>query len=533
MFINDVAYKWDCVSEGGKTLHYKGNKDFAVSVLPHLSGKDVDLDQLTKHFKKIDRYSSGIIETDTHIVGWVDHIRSWPLFYTQKDDTFFISQDSYTIKDHIADTEYNQESLIEFKLSGYVTGKETLINDLFCLNPGEFCLWDKREKTLSVQKYFSYIPSFDSQINKDEAIKQQNKIFDELTLRIIAEADGKPIWIPLSGGLDSRILLCKLHEHGYKNIQTFTYGPRFNFEGLIAKKIAKKLNVPWRFVAVPRKILRSYFDSDNRKNFFKFAGNLKTIPCMREYGAIRYLHENGQIDKDAIFLNGQSGDYITGGHLSKQSKDNPNYDINCFYDVIINKHYDLWKQVKTEENLEIIRKKINKFVANITGQDIRISSPLDGAKYEETWEYDGRQICYVANGQRVYEYFGYNWEMPLWEKSLVDFYQPLSFDMKYGQKIYKDYLHSYNYMGLFPIKEPYIWRWPLPMLWVVPLAQIIGLIGGRKTKDNFYALMRYWGHYANQYAFFDFNYYKKFISKTRNVIALYVLKYLEENNLRL
>ena len=149
------------------------------------------------------------------------------------------------------------------------------------------------------------------------------------------------------------------------------------------------------------------------------------------------------------------------------------------------------------------------------------------------WEYEGRQISYVVNGQRVYEYFGYNWEMPLWEKDFVDFYQPLPYDMKYDQKIYKDYLHTYNYKGLFPKKDRYIWRWPIPMLWVLPAAQIIGLMAGRKAKDAFYAKMRYWGHYANQYAFFDYGYYKKYSTKTRNIISLYVKQYLNEEDLSL
>jgi hypothetical protein len=206
------------------------------------------------------------------------------------------------------------------------------------------------------------------------------------------------------------------------------------------------------------------------------------------------------------------------------------YTKNNFYNVIIGKHYDLWKQYKTQKNLEFIKNRIDIFLISIFGRKRPLKTSIDGAIYEETWEYDGRQICYVVNGQRVYEYFGYNWEMPLWEKEYVDFYQALPFNMKYDQKLYKDYLRNYNYKGLFPEKEPYIWRWPIPMLWVIPMAQIIGLFG-RSAKDKFYAVMRYWGHYANQYAFFDFKYHVKTAHKARNIIALYVPKFLKENNL--
>jgi len=524
-FINSKKNTWSHDIQPNKEIFYKGY----VSLNEIQSIDLSSIDHISNFLKNNKEYSSAVIETNDHIIAWVDHIRSWPLFYTIQNDEFYISPLASNVKGKINNNSVNQNALIEFKLSGYITGTETLISGLVSAQPGEFLIWNKTTKTLQTEKYYTYIPTFDRDVQKDKAIKELDTLFDELTKKIIARSNNRTIMIPLSGGYDSRILLCKLHEHGYKNIQTFTYGPRFNFEGLIAKNIAKKLNIPWKFIAPHKKKLREYFDSTERQNFWDFATNWKSIPCMREYGAIRHMHETNQIPSDAIFLNGQSGDYISGAHLSPQTlKDT--YTKEDFYNIIINKHYDLWKQHKTKENLEFIKGRIDQFMLSLFGQKRPLNTPMDGAVYEETWEYDGRQICYVVNGQRVYEYFGYDWEMPLWEKDYVDFFAPLPFDMKYDQKLYKDYLKKYNYFGLFPEKEPYIWRWPVPMLWVVPLAQIVGLLG-RTTKDKFYAVMRYWGHYANQYAFFDFKHHVKTAQNARNIIALYVPKFLKENNL--
>lgn len=525
MFIESNYLKWQCDETESLKIFLNGFVN--ANEIKKINFSDEE--NISNFLKNNKEYSSAVIETDTKIIAWVDHIRSWPLFYTVQDEQFYISPLASNIKDKIKNDSVNQDALTEFKLSGYVTGPETLINKALSLQPGEFLIWDKMARTLRTKKYYSYIPTFDRDVDSDHAIKELNTLFDKLTKKMIERSNNRTIIVPLSGGLDSRILLCKLHEHGYQNIQTFTYGPRFNFEGLIAKNIAKKLNIPWKFIAPPKKTLRQYFDSNGRKDFWNFACNWKSIPCMREYGAIRYLHETNQIPKDAIFLNGQSGDYISGAHLSPQTA-KETYTKEDFYNVIINKHYDLWKQHKTKENMDFIKNRIDEFLLSIFEKKRPLNTPIDGGIYEETWEYDGRQICYVVNGQRVYEYFGYDWEMPLWEKEYVDFFHPLPFKMKYGQQLYKDYLKQYNYEGLFPTKEPYIWRWPVPMLWVVPLAQIVGLCG-RKAKDKFYAVMRYWGHYANQYAFFDFKYHVKTAQNARNIIALYVPKFLKENNL--
>jgi len=525
MFLDNPKNRWQHIEKNGNKISYKG-------FLPLEEIQSIDLssfEAIADFLKNNKEYSSAVIETENAVIAWVDHIRSWPLFYTIKEEKFYISPLASNVKAKTSNSKTNTDGLTEFKLSGYVTGSETLIEGLLSLNPGEFLMWDKTTQTLKTDKYYSYIPTFNRDVSKESAMTELDALFDKLTKKIIERSNNQTIVIPLSGGLDSRILLCKLHEHGYKNIQTFTYGPRFNFEGLIAKRVAKKLNVPWKFIAPPKKTLRQYFDSKERKDFWDFATNWKSIPCMREYGAIRYMHETNQIPNDAIFLNGQSGDYISGAHLSTQTLKDA-YTKEDFYHVIIEKHYDLWKQHKTKENLAFIKSHIDQFLLSIFGKEKPLNTPIDGAIYEETWEYDGRQICYVVNGQRVYEYFGYDWEMPLWEKDYVDFFEDLPLDMKYGQKLYKDYLKKYDYESLFPDKEPYIWRWPVPMLWVVPVAQLVGLFG-KSRKDKFYAIMRYWAHYANQYAFFDFKYHVKTAQKARNIIALYVPRFLKENNL--
>ena len=52
----------------------------------------------------------------------------------------------------------------------------------------------------------------------------------------------------MSGGLDSRLILSKLVEKGYKKILAFSYGIRGNSDSKIAKEICEKLNVKWQHI---------------------------------------------------------------------------------------------------------------------------------------------------------------------------------------------------------------------------------------------------------------------------------------------
>ena len=51
-----------------------------------------------------------------------------------------------------------------------------------------------------------------------------------------------------------------------------------------------------------------------------------------DYSAIKLLKESGKISNDAVFVNGNSGDFITGGHMLHN-----NYlDFDKLIKVIIN-----------------------------------------------------------------------------------------------------------------------------------------------------------------------------------------------------
>lgn len=520
--IYDPQFNWIQLSNAGNSLYYKGHPDLPLRVFEAL--ESISTDDINKQLEKIDDFSTAIIETPNQIIAWVDHIRSWPLFYTQHGDNFQITNNPRKLTSKEAP---DPLSGLEFIMSGYISGKRTLYNDIHCLQPGEFLVWNKTSKSLSLTRYHQYLPDMtDTTQDRSENMKKMGEILDDLTQKMIGRANNRPIWIPLSGGLDSRILLCKLHEHGYKNLHTFTYGPHLNFESRIAKKVAQTLNVPWHFISPSRKEIRNYFTSQERKDFWDNTDGLKAIPSMREFSALMHLRHKKLLPDDAIFVNGQSGDYITGNHIAKEWLKDKEFSGDDLFNVLMNKHYDLWNKLRTEENHKAIQKRMIEILPE-NWQEAKTKE--DWATLEEIWEYDARQICLVANGQKSYDFFGYDWEMPLWEKQLVDFCETLPFEQKFGQALYKEYLQDYNYKGLFPAKEPYIWRWPVLMLWVVPAAQLVGLLKGRKGKDNFYALMRYHGHYSNQFYSHDWDAHHKTYQDARNVMSLNVRQWAIEN----
>ena len=97
-------------------------------------------------------------------------------------------------------------------------------------------------------RYFYYAPKFNNESRKknknfNDLSNELNDISNKIFSRLKKKYNNKKIFIPLSGGLDSRFVLCKLHEVGTKNIEVFSYGDLKNDESNKAELIAKKLNL--------------------------------------------------------------------------------------------------------------------------------------------------------------------------------------------------------------------------------------------------------------------------------------------------
>ena len=67
----------------------------------------------------------------------------------------------------------------------------------------------------------------------------------------------------------------------------------------------------------------------------------------------------------------------------------------------------------------------------------------------ENWEYRERQCKYVVNGQKVYEFFNFDWFLPLWDSEFVKFWTTVPLDLRYKQNLYKKYLTDWNYRDIF------------------------------------------------------------------------------------
>jgi asparagine synthase (glutamine-hydrolysing) len=412
-------------------------------------------------------------------------------------------------------------------MTGYVTGSDTLIQGLKKLQSGESMIVNRPNNSVNISRYYRYYSAGDESRSDDDWVDELDVIMNNITQRMIDRAEERPIRVPLSAGLDSRVLVCKLHEAGYNDLEVFSYGPPGNWEARGAQTIAKRLDIPWRSVVINRKEAHQMFWSSEREKYWNFADGLSALPNFQEYYPISKLHSMGVLPENSILINGQSGDFITGGHVPKtliQSDAN----VRTLLDIIIEKHYALWTNLMTIDRLERVEEKILKLLG--VSIDTELTAEELVSLYER-WECEERQVKWVIHGQRVYDFFGYDWQLPLWDIELARFYQRVPIHLKLDQYLYRSWLERWNYKGLFLDFNPSVWRWPGVSLAVVPLAKGVEMLLGGRAKRGWYKMFYYFGHSSDHYAPYSYSEYFQARNLIRNSTSLNGRVWARENYL--
>jgi asparagine synthase (glutamine-hydrolysing) len=166
-----------------------------------------------------------------------------------------------------------------------------------------------------------------------------------------------------------------------------------------------------------------------------------------DYTAIKIIKNLNSVASDAVFINGNTGDFITGGHIFDFESNNTNNDFERMLDKIIEKHYSLWECLKTEENINNIRGSLKESLLEIMKDNV--FSHQDLWAVSESIEWSGRQSKFVTATQRSYEFFGYDWRLPMWDPMYMDFWEGVPREYKFKQNLYKEWLFENNWGGVW------------------------------------------------------------------------------------
>lgn len=437
-------YPWKEVRLKGVRCYLKGNafidnkllssEEFAGLILALISEENKNREkEIEGSLDKLNGEFAFVAETKDNIFCAVDKVRSIPLFYIKTKNNFVISDSAYYLKDKI-NQHLNEKKAAEFMVAGFVTGNETLFDDIKQIKNGEVLIYQKNEKYLKSCCYFKFLHKGYFELSESKLLEMLDQTFVNAFLRLIESTSkqGKRLVVPLSGGLDSRIIAAMLKRLGINDVICVSYGKKGSRESEISKSVAEALGYKWLFVEYTTKKWHEYYNSKEADLFRIWAGNLSSLPHMQDFPAVKELKVQGKIPENSAFIPGHTG---YGCDLPEYCLDNStSFDSEAYLTACLKKHYNLWGWPHGQEFEKIFKQRISKSISGIEIKDNETFA--DALEYFDSNE---RQAKFIINSVRVYEFFGYEWRIPLWDTELMEFFLRIPIEYRINRNIYKKY----------------------------------------------------------------------------------------------
>ena len=304
-----------------KKVSYK-SKIFKV-YLKTQNNKNQNYEKLIKFIKKeglnkkkisnfcIKNYNfySLIIHRNKYLFCLTDQVCSYPIIYQNTKNYNLISDDIKNFKTH----KINKLSFKLIKYSGYTLDNMTIYDNVYNLLPNQRLLIQDNKVTFKKINHYNFI------YKKNSNYKNLEAKFEKILLAIFKNIRDrnlkKKIFVPLSAGYDSRIILSMLKKLKVKNLETFTYGRKNLRDFDVVNKISKKIGVINHKIVVTRSLAIKTYRCKKFNSYLNFCNPGNAPNNFSDYLAIHYLIEKKIIKKGDVIINGQTGDFISGNHI--------------------------------------------------------------------------------------------------------------------------------------------------------------------------------------------------------------------------
>ena len=393
-----------------------------------------DVASLNGSFAVVGRYSCELRAA-------VDRVRSFPLFYALDRETTRISDHALELVPSNRMPVLNDECLLEFRHTGYVTGEETLVQGLRQIRAGHALLHDTGTADPEQVCYYEFRHRNVANGDDEELTSQLLGVHERVFRRLLDDVGDRQLVIPLSGGYDSRLIGYSLRELGARNVLCYTYGVPGNWESKISCELARHLGFQWTIVPYSATNWRAIGKTPAFERYFSEAGNFASLAHVQDWPAVQALVAEQKIARDAVFVPGHTGDFLTGGHIPKWFAKRRYVDADELLQSIFDAHYSLWDWPRhaAGEMRRIFSKRVERVVGSVTTGTVD-----QAADVFESWECQERQAKFIINSVRVYEFFGFQWRLPLFDAELMDFWSRISLGERLHRRLYFQFVHRYQ-----------------------------------------------------------------------------------------
>jgi asparagine synthase (glutamine-hydrolysing) len=373
-----------------------------------------------------------VIERGGAVHLFTDRIASHPLFYGRTDGSAYYSDDASWVREQVGDDSYDPLSELEYLLSGYVTGPNTLsprVNQVLC---GEHLVVSD-SAAVDRGRWFEFpTPGRSDTRSETDLLDALDDVLVAVYERLIEYADGRRIVVSLSAGHDSRLNLLMLTRLGYDNVTALSYAEK-DAETDLVKRIADDVGVSWVYLPETHDAWHEWYNSDERERYEAESGYLHRIPAIGAALGVRTASERELVPTDSIFVTGD-GVMSTGEHIPSSVVGYGTTSRATLLKQIARSHYKQW-----EYGADVEAVLTDRVAASVDSS--RSAPPVDLVELAERWDWQERQSKFIPRNH-VFEFWGFDWWMPLWDAEYLRFWDGLPDELKFDKRLHRRYVDT-------------------------------------------------------------------------------------------
>ena len=203
---------------------------------------------------------SGVVVTKSVALLSSDMPRSFPLLYRYVAGTWLVSDDPQVLID-AAPTSWDATGRLQFRHAAYTLGTRTLLKGIYQLPAASSVELIDGDPTPHVHPWKAL--RYHQRITDEPTFRQLfTQALEQAVERVVKLTQGRRLAVPLSGGLDSRLILSLLKLAGASDVVAFTYGTAGSREAKISQQVAQSLDVPWYFVELSEAKVRQAWQAE-------------------------------------------------------------------------------------------------------------------------------------------------------------------------------------------------------------------------------------------------------------------------------
>jgi asparagine synthase (glutamine-hydrolysing) len=377
--------------------------------------------------RRLDGFYAAVVETDDAVYAVCDHARSVGL-YVDVAGTVRVSDSTRDLVE--AGRERMAVAASEFALTRYVTRGETVYANVVAVRAGEVLAVPRDDpESFERRRYARYRPTAATSGDESALLDAMDDVLAGVFDRLVDVADGRRVAVPLSGGIDSRLVAAMLVERDV-DVLGFTFGVHGHADVEVSRDVADALGIDWAFVEYTPERWHDWYHSAARRNYHESAFGGDALPFLAEWPAVKELEVRGELD-DALVCPGHT--VATPSERAPESWLQNPPDGDAFVSHVLDAHYSLW-EFDDPEYREAFADRIRADAA-LTAE----RPGLDAIPAYEEWEWTTRMATFTNADARLYDWFGVDWWLPLWDPAYVRFWASVPAEHRLDKRLQTTY----------------------------------------------------------------------------------------------